>query len=92
MALSSLKQLFNKTPSTWKDIAPPGQKVHFIWNGLSVTSDVRDVCLDGSKDFEVYQWCNQAGICATIHMKLDGNSVWRIKDEGQRAVFILKWM
>ncbi len=89
--MKKIKDWFSPKTPTWEDIAPPGQKVHFNWQGFSVTSDVRDQCLNGDLDKEVYRWCEEMGVDATIHMKLENNSVWRIRDDEQRVMFVLRW-
>lgn len=66
-------------------------KEHFKWKGMSIVSDVRDICLAGELDYTVYQWCEKMNVDATIFMKLEDNSVWRIKDEEQRIIFRLAW-
>lgn len=76
---------------SWEDVAPPGQKVHFTWEGFTVTSDVRDQCLDGSLDKDVYRWCEEMNINAEIHMKLNGRSIWRIRNDEHRVMFVLRW-
>lgn len=86
-----LKNLFAPKVPVQSLPAPPGQKVHFTWKGMYVTSDVRDQCIDGKLDAEVHRWCEEAGINAEIHLKLDGNTVWRIRDDDHRLMFILRW-
>lgn len=66
-------------------------KTHFLWNGYHICSDHRDICLPGELDYAVYKWCNESAVNGSIFMKLEDHSVWRIKDEQDRAWFILKW-
>ena len=69
----------------------PTIKPHFKWQGLTFTSDSRDVCLSGELDADIYDWAKQNKINASIFMKADNNSVWRIKDDEERIVFKLTW-
>lgn len=62
------------------------------WGPYTISSDARDVLVDGSKDFEVMSWCHKQGILADIYLKVaGGESVWRIKDDEQRTLFLLRW-
>ena len=66
-------------------------KEHFKWKGMSWVSDHRDICLDGNIDYAVYRWCDRMNVDASIFMKMEHNSVWRIKDDEQRILFKLAW-
>lgn len=69
----------------------PQIKKHFQWQGLDISSDSRDICLAGSLDHKVYQWCDQMQVDASIYLKIDDRSVWRIHDNDQRMLFKLAW-
>ena len=77
---------------TWKDVAPPGQKVFFTFHDMNVTSDERDQLVPGDYDRDVYAWCKEMDVDAEIHMKLGGKSIWRIRDDAHRMLFILRWV
>jgi hypothetical protein len=66
-------------------------KAHFVWKGLTIASDERDVCVNGRLDYEIYKWCDETSVAAEIYMKMDDKSIWRIKDDRDRAWFHLRW-
>ena len=69
----------------------PSVKPHFVWQGFTITSDIRDLCLPGDLDADIYDWARQNSISASIFIKADNNSVWRIKDDEERIMFKLAW-
>ena len=66
-------------------------KPHFKWQGFTITSDARDICLSGDLDADIYDWVRANKISANIFIKADNNSIWRIKDDEERIVFKLAW-
>jgi hypothetical protein len=66
-------------------------KVFFHWNGLPVSSDVRDICLPGDMDYNVYHWIKSMNYTASIYIKLGDRSIWRIVNDQERMMFRLKW-
>jgi hypothetical protein len=62
------------------------------WKGFQITADSRDVMLPGHLDYAVYKWCDENKLQdASIFIKLDGQSIWRIPDEKERVWFRLRW-
>ena len=62
------------------------------WGPYTLTSDARDILVEGTKDFEVMSWCHKQGIAADIYLKIDGGgSIWRVKNDEQRTLFLLRW-
>ena len=77
-----------------------GTKAFIDINGLKLTSDERDVMVPAKYYDDVISWCNAVGIDLTVpggnysHQsakKLFNVNLWRVKDEQQRMMFVLKW-
>lgn len=66
-------------------------KPHFKWQGFTITSDARDICLPGDLDADIYDWVRANKISASIFIKADNNSIWRIRDDEERTIFKLTW-
>ena len=62
------------------------------WGPYTVTSDARDILVEGTKDFEVMSWSHKQAIAADKNQKIDGGgSIWRVKNDEQRTLFLLRW-
>lgn len=65
----------------------------------SITSDARDIMLPYNKIGEVLNWCDQNNVqhdipgVVTVNNFLHGYGfhLWRIKDDEQRVLFMLRW-
>ena len=67
-------------------------KKFFDWKGHQIASDVRDVLVAGHLDYAVYQWCDENKLeTASIFIKFEGKSIWRIYDDKERVWFRLRW-
>jgi hypothetical protein len=70
----------------------PDTKRFFKWKGYDIASDTRDVLVAGHLDYAVYKWCDEAGLkTANIFIKADNKSIWRIVNDRERTMFILRW-
>lgn len=65
-----------------------------------LSSDPRDVMVDAQHHDDVMTWCKQHGVMATspvgnythdLARQAFNVNLWRIRDETQRALFILRW-
>lgn len=73
-----------------------GTKVLAERAGFKLIGDDRDVAINRQQRNEVWQWCSDNGIYAEYNGPGSGGSffgvdLWRIKDEQQRMLFLLKW-
>ena len=59
---------------------------------VKLVSDSRDVGLPSIIRMEVYAWLGANGVTAEITHNGLGMDLWRIHDESQRALFVLRWM
>jgi CRISPR/Cas system CMR subunit Cmr4 (Cas7 group RAMP superfamily) len=59
--------------------------------GYVFMSDERDIATPVSKRQEVYAWAGANGITVEYQGSLGGFDVWRVRDEQQRAWFLLRW-
>ena len=76
-------------------------KVFLEYQGFSLISDERDVMVSTDHRREVIKWCKQNKIQAelvTIGLQehkdiksMFGVNLWRIKDDEQRTLFVLRW-
>lgn len=77
-----------------------GTKVFATYKDLKLVSDERDVMVP-SRDYKsVQNWCKENGIDAKLAMGPTVSSMsaftfgvilWRVKDEQQRILFVLRW-
>ncbi len=63
---------------------------------LELVGDDRDVMVDWQQRMEVWAWCEENEIdieySDSVHItKHFGVDLWRIKNEKQRSLFMLKW-
>jgi hypothetical protein len=73
-----------------------GTKVFARRGEFELIGDERDVMVDWHRRMEIWAWCDENGIdieySDSAHItKHFGVDLWRIKDEQQRVLFILKW-
>lgn len=59
--------------------------------GYVFMSDERDIATSYSRRQEVYIWAGENGINIEYQGTLGGVDVWRVQDERQRMLFLLKW-
>lgn len=58
---------------------------------VKLVSDSRDVGLPSIDRMKVYDWLAENCITAELTHSGLGMDLWRIVDEGQRALFVLRW-
>ena len=74
-----------------------GTKVFADRAGFKLTGDERDIAVNWQKRHEVRDWCSVNNIRVefndknTVSGKFFGVDLWRVKDEQQRMLFLLKW-
>lgn len=73
-----------------------GTRVFARRGELELVSDERDVLVGWNRRMEVWAWCEANGITiehsGSAHIaKYFSADLWRIPDERQRTLFILKW-
>lgn len=59
--------------------------------GYTLWGDFDDIAVPHSKRQDVYEWCGQNKITVEYQGTLGGTDVWRVRDEEQRAWFMLRW-
>jgi hypothetical protein len=64
--------------------------------GYSLWGDDRDIMVALDYHRDVQEWCEANGVvaivnCSLLSAKAFGVILWRIDDEDQRLVFILRW-
>lgn len=70
-----------------------GTKVFAKRDGLELISDDRDIAVDWQLRHKVWDWCEDNH----IDVRYQGSrtyfaiDLWRVKDEKQRVLFLLKW-
>ena len=64
-------------------------------SGAELISDERDIAVDWRIRLDVYDWIQENKIQAeyqgSAYSRLFEVDLWRIKDEQQRMLFLLKW-
>lgn len=62
--------------------------------GYSLVSDERDIMVSRMHYVEVLEWCAQNNIAAApaAIAAAFGVNLWRIEDEAQRTLFMLRWL
>lgn len=76
------------------------QKVFCRKDDIVLRGDPRDIMLPAQYKLAVLSWCRKNGIVAECPLNKDnqhlardyfGVNLWRVKDDKQRLLFILKW-
>ena len=64
-------------------------------SGAELISDERDIAVDWQIRLEVLDWIQENNIEAeyqgAVYGRLFGMDLWRVKNEEQRVLFLLKW-
>lgn len=77
-----------------------GVKVFMEQQGYSLVGDDRDIMLPVARRAEVQEWCASSGITAEVNLDPMVNELtarmfkvelWRVPDEQQRTLFVLRW-
>ena len=58
---------------------------------VKLVGDSRDIAVSYDKRKQVWNWCHENDITVTYEGSLAGTDLWRVKNDEQRAWFILKW-
>ena len=74
-------------------------KVFLEIGDYKITSDSRDIMLDESITKDVQEWCKEYNIkydlngvmSVNFFIKYHNFRLWRIRDDRQRTMFILRW-
>ena len=59
--------------------------------GYVLMGDERDVGVPYKHRNELWQWCDENSINIEFQGTLNGTDVWRVKDDKQRVMFLLRW-
>ena len=68
-----------------------GTKVFAEKGRLKLIGDERDIGVATWWRDAVWRWCDENSIAIEYQGTLAGYDVWRVKDEPQRAWFVLRW-
>lgn len=74
-----------------------GTKVFAERAGFKLTGDDRDIAINWHYREKIWNWCSDNDINANYNSfgstsgKFFGVDLWRIEDEKQRILFLLKW-
>ena len=60
-------------------------------SGYVLMGDHRDIPVPYSNRQAVYDWCGANKITVEYQGTLGGTDLWRIRDEQQRAWFMMRW-
>lgn len=66
-------------------------RVFAEWHGVELNSDVRDIGVNVQDADLIIPWCVENNIDIQRVNRGFGIDVWRIKDEQQRMMFLLKF-
>jgi len=58
---------------------------------VKLVGDERDIGVAAWWRDAVWQWCDERGIGLEYQGTLNGTDVWRVCDEQQRVMFVLRW-
>ena len=59
--------------------------------GYVLMGDARDVAVSYDNRQAVYDWAGQQGMTVEYQGTLGGTDLWRIRNEQDRAWFIMRW-
>lgn len=70
-----------------------GQLKEFVYDtrGYVFVSDSRDIAVAYTERSNVWAWAHDNGIDVEYQGSMSGTDVWRVKDNEQRAWFLLRW-
>ena len=68
-----------------------GTKVFAEKGRVKLIGDERDVGVAKELRNDVLTWCDDNDIVFLFQGSMAGTDVWRVKDEPQRAWFVLRW-
>ncbi len=69
-----------------------GTRVFAEQGRAKLVGDSRDIMLSSTSRQEVWNWCQDNGIEVEYQGTLSGIDLWRVRDEGQRVAFLLRWL
>ena len=58
---------------------------------VRLIGDERDIGIVSNYREDVWAWCDANNIDLEYHGSLAGTDLWRVKDEKQRVIFLLRW-
>lgn len=58
---------------------------------VKLVGDSRDVAVPVEHRDAVWKWCEDSGITLEYQGTLNWVDLWRVRDQKQRAAFLLKW-
>lgn len=68
-----------------------GMKAFVEKGRVRLMGDERDIGVVSNYRQDVWQWCDANDIDLEYQGSLAGTDLWRIKDEQQRVMFLLRW-
>lgn len=68
-----------------------GTRVFAEKGRLKLVGDSRDILLSSTIRQEVWNWCQRNDIKVEYQGTLSGIDLWRVRDERQRVMFLLRW-
>lgn len=74
-----------------KVLAEVGQKIFAAKGRVQLVGDPRDIAVDAGQRQDVWDWCHQNNITPEYQGTLAHTDLWRVRDERQRAWFVLRW-
>lgn len=74
-----------------KVLAEVGQKVFAVKGRVQLVGDQRDIAVDVGQRLAVYDWCVRNDIELEYQGTLAHTDLWRVRDERQRVMFLLRW-
>lgn len=58
---------------------------------VKLVGDQRDIAVISNQRQDVWNWCNSNNIELEYQGSLGGTDLWRVRNERQRMMFLLKW-
>ena len=68
-----------------------GTRVFAVKGRVQLVGDQRDIAVDAGQRLAVWDWCHQNNITPEYQGTLAHTDLWRVRDEGQRVMFLLRW-
>ena len=74
-----------------KVLAEVGQKLFAVKGRVKLVGDARDIAVDADQRLAVWNWCDRNDIELEYQGTLAHTDLWRVRNEQQRAWFLLRW-
>lgn len=66
-------------------------KVFAEYKSFKLIGDSRDIAVDFNRRNAVWDWCEDNDIDLEYQGSLGSIDLWRVRDEEQRLMFVLRW-